>query len=64
MRKIELDPLSGDTKTGRYRACRADHVASHWVIGWYLAPPVLQRAHLPQLERVVFFFFGHHDDWD
>lgn len=64
MKKIAADPLLGDTKTGRYKACRSDHVSDHWVVGWYMEPPVLMRAHLPQVKKVVFFFFGHHDEWD
>lgn len=64
MLKVEANPLCGDVKTGRYRACRSEHVADHWVLGWYLDPPIFQRGHLAKLEMVTFFFFGHHDEWD
>jgi hypothetical protein len=64
MKKIEMDPLCGDTKTGMYRNCRSEHVERHWVIGYYLVPPIGLRQHLPKLQEIVFFFFGHHDEWN
>jgi hypothetical protein len=63
MEKVELDPLCGDSKTGLYHGCRAIHVGRHFVLGWYLEPTIVQRVHLGNLKRVVFFFIGHHDDW-
>ena len=63
-KRVQADPLAGNPKTGRYKHFRSIHVRDHWVLAWYLEPPVLQREHLARLEVVVFAFFGHHDDWD
>jgi len=63
-KRVQSDPLIGNPKTGRYKQFRSVHVKDHWVLAWYLEPPILQREHLPKLEVVVFSFFGHHDEWD
>jgi hypothetical protein len=63
-KRVQADPLIGNPKTGRYKHFRSIHVKDHWVLAWYLEPPVLHREHLHKLEVVVFAFFGHHDEWD
>jgi mRNA-degrading endonuclease RelE of RelBE toxin-antitoxin system len=63
LQRVEADPLCGDPKTGRYRSCRSIHVAGHFVLGWYLEPTIFKHDHIDKLQRVVFFFVGHHDDW-
>lgn len=62
-KRVRRNPLMGTPKTGKYKHFRAIHVRDHWVLAWYLVPPVLQPAQLENLEVVVFAFFGHHDEW-